>query len=170
MQLKPKHNLFKKIIITLPLIGLLSACAPSTSNTDAAHAVSSSSVLHMSPETQAEIKAVLYDKYLGGQKQGEPALLQSAFHPDSIMFRPDKTESGKTSLRKWTDMHTVVAGWAEKANTDLDYKNYEILSISAVDERMAVVLFKFNTSVYDAMTLVKVDGKWQIASKVYIKQ
>jgi len=52
----------------------------------------------------------------------------------------------------------------------VDYKDYEILSINAVDERMAVVLFKFNSSVYDAMTLVKVDGKWQIAAKVYIKQ
>ena len=157
-------------IIALPLIGMLSACTPSSSNSHEAHAVSSSSVMHMSEQTQADIKAVLYDKYLGGQKQGEAALLQSAFHPDSIMFRPDKTEGSKTSLRKWTDMHSVVAGWAEKANPGLDYKDYEILSINAVDERMAVVLFKFNSSVYDAMTLVKVDGEWQIAAKVYIKQ
>ena len=113
-------------IIALPLIGMLSACTPSSSNSHEAHAVSSSSVMHMSEQTQADIKAVLYDKYLGGQKQGEAALLQSAFHPDSIMFRPDKTEGSKTSLRKWTDMHSVVAGWAEKANPGLDYKDYEI--------------------------------------------
>ena len=170
MRIKPSHKLLKNIIVLLPLIGLVSACAPAKANTDVEKPTNASSVMHMSPETQAEIKAVLYDKYLGGQKKGDAALLKDAFHSDSVMFRPDKTEDGKTSLRTWTDMHSVLEGWAKRSNPSMDFKNYEILSISAVDERMAVVLFKFNESVYDAMTLVKIDGEWQIAAKVYIEQ
>ena len=170
MRIKPSHKLLKNIVILVPLIGLVSACAPVNANTDVEKPTNASSVMHMSADTRAEIKAVLYDKYLGGQKKGDAALLKGAFHSDSIMFRPDKTEDGKISLRTWTDMHSVVEGWAKKSRPSMDFKNYEILSISAVDERMAVVLFKFNESVYDAMTLVKIDGEWQIAAKVYIEQ
>ena len=135
MRIKPSHKLLKNIIVLLPLIGLVSACAPAKANTDVEKPTNASSVMHMSPETQAEIKAVLYDKYLGGQKKGDAALLKDAFHSDSVMFRPDKTEDGKTSLRTWTDMHSVLEGWAKRSNPSMDFKNYEILSISAVDER-----------------------------------
>ena len=72
----------------MPLIGLLSACAPVNANTDVEKPTNASSVMHMSADTRAEIKAVLYDKYLGGQKKGDAALLKGAFHSDSIMFRP----------------------------------------------------------------------------------
>ena len=130
----------------------------------------SHNVLHISPETRAEIEAVLYDKYLGGQKQGRADLLQSAFNKDAVMLRPTKADDGTVYLRKWTDMHSVAASWAETARPDLDYNDFKILSISAVDERMAVVLFRFNDSVYDGITLAKIGDEWQIAAKVYIKQ
>ena len=170
MQIKSNHKLLKNMAIILSFIGLVNACAPAGANADVEKAANASSVMHMSSETKAEIKAVLYDKYLAGQKEGSADLLKGAFHVDSIMFRPDKNEDGKTSLRTWTNMHSVLEGWAKRSNPNMDFKNYEILSISAVDERMAVVIFKFNKSVYDAITLVKVDSEWQIAAKVYIDQ
>jgi len=163
-------------LFSLSLIGAgLQACSAAhshdhTGGDDDSFETAPDNVLHISPETRAEIEAVLYERYLGGQKQGDAALLQSAFNKDAVMSRPTQKDDGSYYLHRWLDMHTVAASWAETANTDLDFKNFEILSLNAVDERMAVVLFRYNDSVYDGITLVKIEDEWQIAAKVYIKQ
>ena len=156
-------------IFILPFLCVLAACGgiDSEANTSGAN---SSHILQISAGERAQIESVLYEKYLGGQIHGDAELLKSAFNVDSVMFRPSKSEDGTDYLHKWTDMHSVVTGWAKDAKPDLNIQDYEILSVNAVDERMAVVLFKYNTSVYDAITLVKIDDEWQIAAKVYIKQ
>ena len=70
MQIKSNYKLLKNMAIILPFIGLVNACAPTSANADVEKAANASSVMHMSSETKAEIKAVLYDKYLAGQKEG----------------------------------------------------------------------------------------------------
>ena len=121
-------------------------------------------------DSHAEIKNVLYNNYLGGQKNSSVETLRQAFHPDSVMIFARKDKAGKSYLQKWTDMHSTVVDWAEPGFSDLDFDNFEILSMDVVDERMAVVIFKIEDRVYDAITLLKIDNDWKIVSKVYIRQ
>lgn len=124
----------------------------------------------ISEETRSEIESVIFDNYVGGQILGSKDILKSAFRVDSVMLLPIEKPEGGSKIRKWTDMHTTVSGWAEKANPNLDKSDFEVLSMDVVDNRMAVVLFKVENRVYDALTLVKIEDGWQIVSKVFIEQ
>lgn len=130
----------------------------------------SSVLMQMTSEDQTAIRSVLYDHYLGGQKQQSAEIIQSAFHKDSVMMMPVVDDTGKSALKKWLDMHKEVEGWASPGNPSLDFENFEVLSMSIIDQRMAQVMFKYNDTVFDAITLVKIQGEWVIAAKVFIPQ
>lgn len=163
-----------KLLFVVPLVSLLVACGSAVTDVSDEGGENvievTSAVMKLPSETREEIKNVLYEKYLGGQKNSSVETLRNAFHPDSVMLFPSKDEAGKSYLQKWTDMHSTVVGWAEPGNPDLNFDNFEILSMNVVDERMAVVIFKIEDRVYDAITLINIDDTWKIASKVYILQ
>ncbi len=163
-----------KLFLVVPLVSLLAACgsaATDVSDEGGEKVIEvTSAVMKLPSKTREEIKNVLYEKYLGGQKNSSVETLRDAFHPDSVMFFPSKDDAGKSYLQRWTDMHSTVVGWAEPGNPDLTFDNFEILSMNVVDERMAVVIFKIEDRVYDAITLINIDNTWKIASKVYILQ
>ncbi len=163
---------FHKQISALLLVGsLLSGCGVSENSISGSKVQETSSVLmQMTVEDEAAIRNVLYDHYLGGQKQQSAALIQKAFHKDSVMMLPVVDDAGKSTLKKWLDMHKEVSSWASPGNPSLDFENFEVLSMSIIDQRMAQVMFKYNDMVFDAITLVKIQDEWVIAAKVFIPQ
>ena len=165
---------FKVLLLVTSLSLGLSACGSAEPDVNKENMKNmketASSNMPGSSESYAEIKSVLYDSYLGGQKNSSVETIRRAFHSDSVMMFPQSDEAGKSYLQKWTDMHSTVVEWAEPGNPDLNLDNFEILSMDVVDERMAVVIFKIEDRVYDAITLLKIENDWKIVSKVYILQ
>lgn len=127
-------------------------------------------IMKSSSSTLDSIKSVIYDNYLGGQKSGDAELITSAFNMDSVMLRPYTDEQGTPRLTRWLDMHTEAGSWGRVANRRLDLSKITTLSTDVIDDRLAVVSLKVDDSVYEVLSLVKVDNVWKIASKVYIPQ
>lgn len=121
------------------------------------------------PEDIAAIEAVVLDYYDG---QGEASLerLQRAFHPDASMFGVLPGEDGAEALRVWPKMSEVIVDWAANENPPGAGRDGEVLSIEIVDDRLAVVTFRYADRFYDAFTMVKLDGQWKIAAKTFVRQ
>lgn len=167
-----RNSLFHALAVGFILTGCSNAPADTQSQraADNAHIAALPELTTLSPEDEAAIMSVIYDKYLGGQKRSDVEAIREAYHPDSLMMIPVKDEDGRSVLRKTNDMHKEVESWADPGMPDMDLDTYPILSLTAVDNRMAQILLKSQDRVFDAITMVKIDGKWVIASKVYILQ
>lgn len=115
------------------------------------------------------IEAVVMD-YFEGQTAGSFKRLDRAFNDDASMFGVAKNEAGEFYLRVWPKMSEVIEGWSDNPRPNAPERDGEILSIDVVDERIATVMFRSTDRFYDALTLVKIDGQWEIASKVFVRQ
>ena len=120
------------------------------------------------PEVAA-IEAVVLD-YFDGQGEASLERLQRAFHPDSSMFGVMTNEEGESFLRVWPKMSEVIENWAANENPPGAGRDGEVMSIEIVDDRLAVVTFRYADRFYDAFTMVKLDGQWKIAAKTFVRQ
>lgn len=120
------------------------------------------------PEVAA-IEAVVLD-YFDGQGEGSLERLNRAFHPDSSMFGVTTTDDGVETLRVWPKMGDVVKNWAANENPPGAGRDGEVLSIEIVDDRLAVVTFRYADRFYDAFTMLKLNGEWKIAAKTFVGQ
>lgn len=117
----------------------------------------------------AAIEAVVLD-YFDGQGEASLERLQRAFDPDASMFGVMTNEEGESFLRVWPKMSEVIENWAANENPPGAGRDGEVMSIDIVDERLAVVTFRFTDRFYDAFTMVKLDGQWKIAAKTFVGQ
>jgi hypothetical protein len=114
---------------------------------------------------RSEIEAVV-QTYLDGLYEGDVDKLASAFHPTSALTRSESGEIRIMPRAAWFDL--VRSRKSPKAQ-GLS-RHDEILSIDIADDRTALVKLKcaipprFFT---DYLSFVKVDGRWQVAQKVY---
>lgn len=117
----------------------------------------------------AAIEAVVLD-YFDGQGEASLERLQRAFHPDASMFGVMTNDEGESYLRVWPKMSEVIENWAANENPPGAGRDGEVMSIDVVDERLAVVTFRYSDRFYDAFTMVKLDGEWKIAAKTFVRQ
>lgn len=121
-------------------------------------------------EDKQAIKAAVFD-YFHGQGEGSHERLSRAFNTDNAtMVGVQRNDSGQENVRSWKDMGEVVTDWSAKPNPNGGDRDGEIISMDVVDDRLAVVLFRSQDRFYDALTIGKVNGTWEILSKVFIAQ
>jgi len=114
---------------------------------------------------RSEIEAVV-QTYLDGLYEGDVDKLAHAFHPTSALTWSEGGEIRIMPRAAWFDL--VRSRKSPKAQ-GLS-RHDEILSIDIADDRTALVKLKcaipprFFT---DYLSFVKVDGRWQVAQKVY---
>ena len=152
----------KNALIGLGLLAL-SACA-STANTATAPEPST-----LEPTIDPAIEAVVYD-YFDGQTEGSAERLNRAFHEDSAMFGVITNDEGEEFLNVWPEMGDVLSAWSSNPNPEAAPRDGEILSVQVTDDRIATVHFRAADRFYDTLTLVKIDGEWKIAAKVFVVQ
>ncbi len=150
------------IALSLGLTGCISVIDASDSK-DAR--VSYSSV---NPSDMRKIEAAVYD-YFDGQGLADYDRLDRAFNDNAAMFGVRENESGDEYLRVWPDMNAVLKRWGDNPNPHGERES-EILSVDVTDGRIATVHFKSADRFYDVLTLVKIDGDWEIAAKVFVSQ
>ena len=137
---------------------VLSACATTTSP----------DATMISPTDRAEIEARVYD-YFDGQGYADADRLYRAFADNATMHGVMTAEDGEQTLHQWSDFQDTLRAWGENDNPPGE-RDGEILSLSVVDGRIATVQFRSADRFYDALTLVKVNGDWVIATKVFVRQ
>ncbi|WP_306250961.1 nuclear transport factor 2 family protein [Parvularcula sp. IMCC14364] len=118
----------------------------------------------------AAIKAAVYD-YFHGQGEASAERLNRAFAADhASMVGVTTNEAGEAVLRSWKDMGEIITAWSSNDNPPGATRDGEILSVSVVDDRLAVVLFRSTDRFYDALTLTLIDGEWKIIAKGFVLQ
>lgn len=118
---------------------------------------------------RTKIKSVIRD-YFDGQTEGSFERLDRAFNDDASMFGVMTNDDGEPYLRVWPKMSDVIVRWSENPNPNAEPRDGEVLSIEVVDGRLATAIFRYSDRFYDAFSLVKIDGEWEIASKVFVRQ
>ncbi len=119
-------------------------------------------------DDEANISATVFN-YFNGYAHADFATLNGAFSDKAAMFGVINGDSGQEEVGVWPDISEVIERWS-KNNNDPNEFNGEILHMNVVNGRIATVLFKFNEEYFDALTLAKVNGAWEIVSKVFIYQ
>ncbi|MCI5045968.1 MAG: nuclear transport factor 2 family protein, partial [Aquisalinus sp.] len=116
------------------------------------------------------IKAAVFD-YFHGQGEASAERLNRAFATEhASMVGVSRDDTGAETLRSWKDMGEVLNAWSSNENAPGATRDGEILSISLVDDRLAVVLFRSTDRFYDALTLTLIDGEWKIIAKGFVLQ
>lgn len=119
---------------------------------------------------EVAITAAVLD-YFHGQGQGSAERLNRAFAVEhAVMVGVMRAPDGAQSLRSWKDMREPIANWSKTPNPTAPDRDGEILDMHVVDNRIATVMFRSTDRFYDALTLVKIDGQWKIAAKVFAPQ
>lgn len=115
------------------------------------------------------IKGVI-QSYLDGLHEGDAAKIASAFHPTSALTSvADNGDLSITPRDVWLDNVRNRPSPKERGLSQHD----EVLSIDLVSPVMAYVKLKcaipprFFT---DQLSLLKIDGRWQIAQKVFMTE
>jgi hypothetical protein len=117
----------------------------------------------------AVIKAAVLD-YFHGQGEASEARLNRAFAEDyAVMIGTTKDDDGNLGLRRW-EMKETIPKWAANANPPGDTREFDFLSVNVTDDRIATVIFKSADRFYDALTLIKLNGEWQIVTKAFVRQ
>ena len=117
---------------------------------------------------EENITATVFN-YFNGYAHADYAQLDGAFSDKAAMFGVINDDSNQEAVGVWPDINEVIERWS-KNNNNPDELTGEILHLNVVNGRIATVLFKFNNEYYDALTLAKVNGKWEIIAKVFIYQ
>ena len=120
---------------------------------------------------QAEaIEKAVFD-YFHGQGTASAERLNRAFDgKNASMVGVMKGDDGTVGVRSWKDMSEVLSSWAANENPPGADRDGEIVAMEVVDDRLAVVLFRFTDEYYDALTLANVNGDWKIIQKAFIQQ
>ena len=121
-------------------------------------------------EDRAAIEAAVFD-YFHGQGEASAARLHRAFSAENAsMVGVRKGDDGVESVHSWKDMSEILANWSANENPPGADRDGEIVAMEVVDNRLAVVLFRYTDRFYDALTLAKVNGDWKIVQKAFIEQ
>lgn len=123
-----------------------------------------------SNEDKEAITTAVLD-YFHGQGEGSRERLFRAFNAEhAAMVGVVRNDAGEENVRSWKDMTEVLTNWSANQNPNGGNRDGEIISMNIVDDRLAVVLFRSTDRFYDALTLGKVDGQWQILTKAFVLQ
>ena len=150
----------KKLFCYTALAGVLVMGGCETTNMAKADPISATD--------KTAISAAVMD-YFEGQGEASFERLDRAFNDNASMFGVAKNDAGEAYLRVWPDMNEVIKRWGANDNPPGE-RDGEILHMNVVDGRIATVQFRSADRFYDALTLVKIDGQWQIAAKVFVRQ
>lgn len=113
----------------------------------------------------ADIEAVMRD-YLDGLYRCDTALLARAFHPQALYA----TAAGDVPVIMDLPSYLPVVARRDPPARSGDARRERIVSIDVVGPSTALVKLEcrfFQKDYVDFLTLVRVDGRWQIIAKVF---
>lgn len=116
-------------------------------------------------DDRSEIEKVVWT-YLDGLYEGNVEKLGQAFHPTSALTWSD---SGKMTITPREQWFEAVRNRPSPKSQGLR-RHDEIVMIDVADSRTALVKLKCAIEprhFTDYLSMVKVDGRWQVAQKVF---
>ena len=150
-----------KLILTTTLMALLGAAACSQSVAPTEPTINAAD--------KAKIEAAVMD-YFDGQGEASLERLDRAFNDNASMFGVITDKEGNSGLKVWPKMSDVIVNWSKSENPAGAGRDHAFLDIEVTDDRIATVHFRSADRFYDVLTLVKINGEWEIAAKVFVRQ
>lgn len=117
--------------------------------------------------TTHDISAAVFD-YFDGQGERSMERLDRAFADGAMMTGVTKADDGNEAISVRA-LDEILPDWAQGEPTTAE-RSGKILSMSVIDDRIATVMFDSNGRFYDALTLAKINGRWEIIGKAYVRQ
>jgi hypothetical protein len=112
-------------------------------------------------QEEAAVRAAV-QAYFDGMMKGDPALLQKAFHAESFLIGPGRTNPSRIPFSGWH------ASFAKPMANPQEYRN-AILSIDVAGQA-AVAKTELDwprVRYVDYLSLLKVNGEWKIVNKIW---
>lgn len=109
------------------------------------------------------IENVIQD-YFQGYQQADTKLIQKAFHTETRLLSVDQGKMNVTEMKDW-----LVSLEDRRLRGDIRKGELKIVSMDVTDYAASVKLnirfpaFEFT----DYLSLLKIDGEWQIVGKIY---
>ncbi len=119
---------------------------------------------------RAAIEAAIYD-YFDGIGGADAERLNRAFAAgNATMVGLFINEDGKHELTTARDMEKTLWRWAANDKPEGMGRDGEIIDMSVVDGKIAMVMFRYKDQYYDILSLLKIDGAWKIVSKTFYER
>jgi protease I len=112
-------------------------------------------------EDIAAITKTVFD-YLEGINELDRNRLEGAFHPSASL--KSLRESGELVVEPIAE---AIARWMQGRPAR---RSGRVLAVDIADTQIARVVFDYNGEYTDFLTLARVQGKWRIIDKVFIRQ
>ncbi|MEM1191779.1 MAG: nuclear transport factor 2 family protein [Pseudomonadota bacterium] len=118
-------------------------------------------------QDRAAIAAAIQN-YFDGIGGADAEQLQTAFDVDhATMVGLIKNEDGSRAMIKAPNMAAVVGNWASNKSPEGKGRDGEILDMTIVDGKIAMVMFRYKDEYFDVLSLLKIDDMWKIVSKTF---
>lgn len=116
------------------------------------------------------IEAAIHD-YFDGIGGADAERLNRAFAArNATMVGLFINEDGNHELTTARDMEKTLWRWASNNEPEGTGRDGEILDMSVVDGKIAMVMFRYKDEYYDVLSLLKIDGLWKIVSKTFYER
>ena len=117
--------------------------------------------------TEEEAIEAAVENYFAGMMQGKPALLETAFHPESRLI--GVAADGQAMI---IPFESWAANWEGRAPRDLSTHVNKIVEIDFHGNAASVKtdLVWPNVRYIDYLSLLKVDGEWKIVNKIWTEE
>ncbi|WP_048646654.1 nuclear transport factor 2 family protein [Nitratireductor soli] len=109
------------------------------------------------------------EEYFNVLQTQDLAIFDRVFHPESVLY---SSQDGETVVRPIADYREIVVNRESPQSRNCKTHN-EILLIDVMSPEMAMAKVRlrlYDNMMVDYLCLLKVDGKWTIASKLFHKE
>lgn len=144
------------------LVTVLAACRGAEAGPGAGKGAGASSAEGADAAEKKAITAAV-ELYFQGHATGDGNLMRKAFHPESKLF---SVKDGQLAQRTAAEF---AAGFSGKPEADEAKRVRKILQLDyAGDAAMVKVELRYPAVVFiDYLSLLKIDGRWQIVNKIF---
>lgn len=113
----------------------------------------------------AEIRTVV-ERYFRGVFKGDEALLRRAFHPEAAVY--DNAKDG--FRRRGIDEYVLAVMSRQSPESNGESQDMNILYLDVLADQASVTarLAFSGNRYYNALTLLRLDGRWWIVSKTFV--
>lgn len=113
----------------------------------------------------AEIRAVV-ERYFHGVFKGDETSLRGAFHPQAVVYDNAKEGFRRRGIDEY--IRAVMSRQSPESNGESQDMNILYLDVLADQATVTAHLAFGGNRYYNALTLLRLDGRWWIVSKTFV--
>lgn len=105
-------------------------------------------------------------RYFNGVFKGDQALLWDAFHPQTVVYDNAKEGFRRRSIDEYVE--AVMSRQSPESNGESQDMNILYLDVLADQATVTASVNFSGNRYYNSLTLLRLDGRWWIVSKIFV--